>query len=129
MIRPTGRAVLIFVGGIPLALFVVIYSPSLWVLSFNYAILLLLAAGMDALLAFPPRLLNVKVAVPDGLYIGERDAITATIAGVRWPRTTRFDLMPSNAARSSRRRSSPRRSRAGRTRGLLSRSFHGVGDG
>ena len=93
MIRPTGRAVLIFVGGIPLALFVVIYSPSLWVLSFNYAILLLLAAGMDALLAFPPRLLNVKVAVPDGLYIGERDAITATIAGVRWPRTTRFDLI------------------------------------
>src|SRR2546428_595098 len=93
MIRPTARAVLIFVAGIPLALFVVIYDPSLWVLSFNYGLLVLLVAGTDALLAFPSRLLNVKVAVPDRLYIGSRGAITVTIAAARWRRSTRFDLL------------------------------------
>ncbi len=93
MIRPTGRAVLIFVAGIPLALFVVIYDPSLWVLSFNYGVLVLLAAGTDALLAFPPRLLSVKVTVPDKLYVGEHGAITAAIAATRWRRSTRFELI------------------------------------
>jgi uncharacterized protein (DUF58 family) len=93
LIRPTARAVLIFVAGIPLALFVVIYDPSLWVLSFNYGLLVLLAAGTDALLAFPSRLLNVKVAVPDRLYIGSRGAISVTIAAARWRRATRFDLL------------------------------------
>ena len=45
MIRPTARMVLIFVGGIPLALFVVIYDPALWPLSFNYGVLVVLAAS------------------------------------------------------------------------------------
>jgi uncharacterized protein (DUF58 family) len=93
MIRPTGRAVLIFVGGIPLALFVVIYDPSLWALSFNYGALLLLVAATDALLAFPPRLLDVKITVPDHLYIGERGASTVTIAATRWRRATSFELI------------------------------------
>jgi uncharacterized protein (DUF58 family) len=93
MIRPTGRAVLIFVAGIPLALFVVIYDTSLWPLSFNYAVLVLLAVGTDALLAFPSRLLNVKVAVPDRLYIGERGALTLTIAATRWRRATTFEAI------------------------------------
>jgi uncharacterized protein (DUF58 family) len=93
MIRPTGRTVLIFGGGIPLALFVVIYDPGLWLLSFNYGILVVLAAGTDVLLAFPPRLLDIKVAVPDKVYIGERGAITATIAATRWRRPTRFELI------------------------------------
>jgi uncharacterized protein (DUF58 family) len=93
MIRPTGRAVLIFVAGIPLALFVVIYNPSLWVLSFNYGVLVLLAIGSDVLLAFPPRLLSVKVSTPDKLYIGERGAITATISATRYRRATRFELI------------------------------------
>jgi len=84
---------MIFVGGIPLALFVVIYDPSLWALSFNYGALVLLAAGTDVLLAFPPRLLSVKIAVPERLYIGERGAIAATIAATRWRRATHFELI------------------------------------
>ena len=83
MIRPTGRAVLIFAGGIPLALFVVIYDPSLWVLSFNYGLLVALAAVTDVLLAFPPRLLKVKIVTPDKLYIGERGAVTLELADGR----------------------------------------------
>jgi uncharacterized protein (DUF58 family) len=99
--RPTLRTVLIFLGGIPLALFVVIYEPGWWILSFNYGALVLLAAGTDALLAFPPRLLNVKVVTPDRLYIGERGAITVNISasptrgteGKGWRRSTLFDLI------------------------------------
>jgi uncharacterized protein (DUF58 family) len=80
MVRPTPRAVLIFAGGIPLALFVVIFSPGLWVLSFNYALLVVLAAGLDLALAVPPRLLDVTVSTPDRLYIGERGAVTVMLA-------------------------------------------------
>src|SRR5262249_61869533 len=92
MIRPTGRAVFIFVCGIPLALFVVIYDPSLWVLSFNYGALILLVAGTGALLAFPPRLLDVKVTVPERLYLGERGATPGTNAAVPWRRAATFRL-------------------------------------
>ena len=93
MIRPTSRAVLIFASGIPLALFVVSYDPGLWLLSFNYGPLVLLVTGSDVLLAFPPRLLDIKIATPDKVYIGERGAITATIASTRWRRSTRFELI------------------------------------
>jgi uncharacterized protein (DUF58 family) len=93
MIRPTSRAVLLYASGIPLALFVVIYEPSFWVLSFNYGLLVLLVTGTDVLLAFPPRLLEVKIVVPDKVYIGERGATTAIIGATRWRRTTHFELM------------------------------------
>jgi uncharacterized protein (DUF58 family) len=79
MIRPTLRTVLIFLGGIPLALLAVIHEPAWWVLSFNYGLLVLLAAGTDALLGFLPRALSVTITVPDKLYIGEQGAISATI--------------------------------------------------
>jgi uncharacterized protein (DUF58 family) len=93
MTRPTGRTVLIFAAGIPLALFIVIYNPGLWALSFNYALLVALAAASDLLLAFPPRLLNVKVATPDRLYIGERGAVTVTLGAARWRRAARFEVV------------------------------------
>jgi len=93
MTRPTGRAVAIFAAGIPLALFVVIYNPGLWPLSFNYAILVVLAAATDAMLAFPPRHVDPRIAVPQRLYIGDRGAISVTIAGGRSRRATRFELL------------------------------------
>jgi uncharacterized protein (DUF58 family) len=93
MIRPTGRAVFAFVCGIPLALIVAIYDPSLWVVSFAYGALVLLAGVTDASLAFPSRLLDLKIAVPDHVAIGERGAITATIAATRWRHSTAFQLI------------------------------------
>jgi uncharacterized protein (DUF58 family) len=92
MIRPTSRTVLFFIAGIPLALLIVIYDSSLWVLSFNYGVLVLLAAVSDLLLAFRPRLLIVTVSVPDKLYIGERGAITVSILATSWRRATAFEL-------------------------------------
>jgi uncharacterized protein (DUF58 family) len=93
MIRPTLRAVLIFAAGIPLALFIVIYNPALWPLSSNYGLLALLVIASDLALALPPRLLNVKVAVPDRLYIGERGATTVSIAAGNFRRATRFEAI------------------------------------
>jgi uncharacterized protein (DUF58 family) len=93
MIRPTGRAVVVFAGGIPLALLVAIMEPGWWGLAFDYAILALIAIGSDALLAFPPRLLDVRVAVPDRLYIGERSAVAVTLAATSYQRAVRFDVL------------------------------------
>jgi uncharacterized protein (DUF58 family) len=93
MIRPTLRAVLIFAGGIPLALFIVIYDPRLWPLSFNYGLLAFVAIATDWALALRPRLLGVKITVPDRLYIGERGATTAVISAGRFRRATRFEAI------------------------------------
>src|SRR5262249_59499428 len=83
--RPTGRAVLIFACGIPLALLVVVYDSSLWALSFNYGLLTLLVIGTDALLVLSPRQLQVVITVPDRLYIGESGSIGVTLrAAGRW---------------------------------------------
>jgi len=92
MIRPTRRAVLIFLAGIPLALLTVIYDPGLWTFSFDYAAFVLLAALSDVALAFPPRLLDVKLQIPDKLYIGENAALTVTIQPTRLRRGARFHI-------------------------------------
>jgi uncharacterized protein (DUF58 family) len=93
MIRPTGRAVVLFAGGIPLALLVTILAPGLWGLTFDYGVLALIVIASDALLAFSPRLLDAKVALPDRLYIGERSAVSVTIAATKYQRTVRFEVL------------------------------------
>ncbi len=93
MIRPTRRAVLIFAVGIPVALIMVIADPALWPFSFDYGAFVLLAMATDALLAFPGRSLDVKIATPSRLFIGERGTIAAVIAATRHRRVTRFDLL------------------------------------
>jgi uncharacterized protein (DUF58 family) len=93
MIRPTARMVLIFVGGIPLALFVVIYNPAFWPLSFNYGVLVILAAVSDFMLALQPRALSARIATPDRLSIGERGAVTATLAAAGYRRSVRLELI------------------------------------
>jgi uncharacterized protein (DUF58 family) len=93
MIRPTARAVLLFVAGIPLTLFIVIYDPGLWALSFNYGVLVAIVAATDLMLALPPRLLSVRISTPERLYIGERGAITATLAAAKYRRAARLELI------------------------------------
>jgi uncharacterized protein (DUF58 family) len=53
----------------------------------------LIVIASDLALAFPPRLLNVKVATPDRLYIGERGATTITIPAAGFRRATRFEAI------------------------------------
>jgi uncharacterized protein (DUF58 family) len=93
MIRPTGRAVVLFAGGIPLALLITILAPGWWGLTFDYGVLALIVIASDALLAFSPRLLDAKVALPDRLYIGERSGVAVTIAATSYQRTVRFEVL------------------------------------
>jgi uncharacterized protein (DUF58 family) len=93
MIRPTLRAILIFAGGVPVALFIVVYNPGLWALSFDYALLALLAGLSDFVLACPWRLLGIKIATPDRLYIGEQGATTIAITTGRFRRPVRFEAI------------------------------------
>jgi uncharacterized protein (DUF58 family) len=93
MILPTPRAVAIFAVGVPLALFLVIYDPAAWLWSFDYGALALVAIATDLVLALPRRQMEAAVAVPDSLQIGERAAVTVTIATGRHRRPTRFELV------------------------------------
>jgi uncharacterized protein (DUF58 family) len=93
MIRPTARAVVLFAGGIPLALLVVIVEPGWWGLTFDYGALALVVIATDALLAFSPRLLDAKVSLPERLYIGEHGAVTVAFAATRYQRTVRLDVL------------------------------------
>lgn len=93
MIRPTPRAVLLFVGGIPLTLIAVIYNPNLWPVSISYSVLVLLIAASDLILALQPRALDIQVTTPDKLHIGERGSIVAEIATPRYRRPVRFELL------------------------------------
>jgi uncharacterized protein (DUF58 family) len=93
MIRPTGRMVVIFVAGIPLALFVVIYDPAFWPLSFNYAVLVILAGLTDLMLAPLPRALAVRIVTPDRLSIGERGAITVNLRAPGYRQMVRIELI------------------------------------
>jgi len=45
MIQPTLRAFAIFAVGVPLALFLVIYDPGLWLWSFDYGALVLIVVA------------------------------------------------------------------------------------
>jgi uncharacterized protein (DUF58 family) len=85
--------VLIFVAGIPLTLFVVIYDPGLWLFALNYGVLVILVALSDLALALPPRRLSVQIATPDRLSIGEAGAITATLAAAGYRRPVRLELV------------------------------------
>jgi uncharacterized protein (DUF58 family) len=93
MIRPTLRGVLVFAGGIPLALLIVSADSSLWALSFDYGLLALLVGASDLALACRWRSLKVNVATPSRLYIGERGATALSITAGRFRRVVRFQAI------------------------------------
>jgi uncharacterized protein (DUF58 family) len=93
MIQPTLRAFTIFAVGVPLALFLVIYDPALWLWSFDYGALVLVAIGLDLALAFPLKRLQVAAETPASLQIGDHGALTVTIAPSRHRRPVRFELV------------------------------------
>jgi uncharacterized protein (DUF58 family) len=93
MIQPTLRAFTIFTIGVPVALFLVIYQPDLWLWSFDWGAFVLVAIATDLLLAFPRRLLRATAAAPASLQVGERGAVTLTIAQTAHRRPTRFELV------------------------------------
>jgi uncharacterized protein (DUF58 family) len=93
MTRPTRRAVLIFAGSVPLALVIAAIVPSWWVLSVDWAVLVLAGLAGDAVLALRPGALGAQFATPERIFIGEAAAITARFPAARQRRPTRLDLL------------------------------------
>jgi len=93
MIQPTLRAFTIFAAGVPLALMLAIYDPALWLWSFDYGALVLIAVAVDFALAFPLRRLQATADVPASLQVGEHGFLTVTIAPAAPRRRTWFELV------------------------------------
>jgi uncharacterized protein (DUF58 family) len=93
MILPTPRAVAIFLAGVPVALFVVIYNPDAWLWSFDYGALVLIAIGTDFVLALPGRQLETAMQVPASLQIGEHGSVVVGVTTGGYRRSTRFELV------------------------------------
>ncbi len=77
--RPTFRAVVLFGAGIPLSLILVLIDDGLWPIALAYLGLAIFAAGLDAVLALPARVLAVDIKLPEILYIGDRDTLQVEI--------------------------------------------------
>jgi len=92
MIQPTPRTVVLVAATVPVALLTVVQEVDWWPLSFNLAVVMVLAFGIDALLAFPRRWLDLAIVVPETIAIGDRGAIVLSF------RPTRFRQMVEIAA-------------------------------
>src|SRR5262249_27876090 len=93
MIRPTPRAVLIFVCGVPLALFWLIFAPGQWPWSLAYGVVVLVLIAADAAWALPPAALRVTAVAPETLQIGETGTLGVTIASAPYGRPTAFEVL------------------------------------
>jgi uncharacterized protein (DUF58 family) len=91
--RPTPRTVTLFVAGVPVALFLVVYNPSLWQWSLGYGLLAFVAFGCDFALAMPRRLLRLTAETPVSLQVGETAAVKVTIVNPGRGRTVAFELL------------------------------------
>jgi uncharacterized protein (DUF58 family) len=91
--RPTPRAVALFIVGVPVTLFLVIYSAGLWQWSLGYLLFALIAVAVDFALAMPRRRLRLTADAPASVQVGESTAVTVTIANSGGRRTTAFELL------------------------------------
>jgi uncharacterized protein (DUF58 family) len=91
--NPTPRAVLIFAAGAPLALMLAVAQPALWTLAIAYALIVLTALGIDALLGAPLRGMPIKAEIPANAAIGENVALGFDFASPHAARPVRLDLL------------------------------------
>ena len=91
--RPTLRAVIVFLAGIPISLLAVTISARLWTTWVAYLGAAVLLLGIDFVLGLPKRRLTIATSLPEQLFIGEpgvaRLAITA-----RWRRPASLEIWP-----------------------------------
>jgi uncharacterized protein (DUF58 family) len=90
--RPTLRALIVFLAGIPISLGAVTLSARLWTMWLAYLGAALLLLGVDVVLGLPKRRLKITTTLPEQLFIGEpgvaRLAITA-----RWRRQATLEIL------------------------------------
>jgi uncharacterized protein (DUF58 family) len=68
--KPTSRAALLLLGGIPVAAMPVLVGDRFWVFWFSYLVLVIFLLGLDAGLARTRRRVVAELDLPDQLYIG-----------------------------------------------------------
>lgn len=93
VLLPTRRAVAVFAAGIPLAILVIAWSRSLWILSVAYALLVLVAIGADALMILRRRYVSVEVAEPIRLPVGDLGQVRVDIDTTPSHRPVRFKMV------------------------------------
>jgi uncharacterized protein (DUF58 family) len=93
MIRPTRRVVLLFALGVPLAFIMLILNKVMWALSIDYGALVVIAGGVDVLLAFPRPRLVAHIELPAVLHVGERQEVLVVFAATLHPRPATFELL------------------------------------
>ena len=96
--RPTTRALLLALGGLPLALLPTFGAHGLWPLWMAYVCGVLLLLGADIVLALPPRRLAVALETPQQLQIGEEAHATLTLQA-QGTRSFAVDVHPTLSAR------------------------------
>lgn len=93
MIKPTGRAVVLFWLSLPFALFTVIANPGNWVVCIYVVGAAMLAILADAAMAFSPRSLNIKATTADKIYIGEHSTVSIVVEQPRARANVRFEMI------------------------------------
>jgi uncharacterized protein (DUF58 family) len=83
VIFPTSRAVVVAGAGFPLALAPVLLRPGVWGLWLAWAALSAFAFALDAVLALPPRRLEVEVETPEQLAVGVVGAVEVRLSAPR----------------------------------------------
>ena len=91
--NPTPRAVLLFAAGVPLALMLAVAQPGLWALAIAYALIVLTAIAIDALLGAPLRGIAISAQIPPSAAIGESFALAFDFAARQAARPVRLDLL------------------------------------
>ena len=91
--NPTPRAVLLFAVGVPLTLTLVVAAPGLWTLAIAYALIVLTAILIDALLGAPMRDIAIAPQIPPSAAIGESFALAFDFAARQAARNVRLDLL------------------------------------
>lgn len=83
--RPTLPCVLLFVGGIPVALLATLVSRDLWTLWAAYVALCFVLCAYDILFAVGRRRMTPEIDAPDTLYIGDRAPLVLRLVPPRPP--------------------------------------------
>lgn len=91
--RPTLRALVVFLAGIPLSLLAVTISVRLWTVWLAYLGAVVLLFGIDFVLGLPKRRLKIEPKLPEQLFIGETGIAKLAITA-RWRQRSKLEIWP-----------------------------------
>src|SRR5262245_56627819 len=91
--RPTLHCALLFVAGIGAALLPALVAERLWTVWLAALALLLVATGLDAVLAPRPKGLAVSVRPPESLHVGVAGTLTLSLHAAGWARGADVSLV------------------------------------